>query len=143
MVITTKQTATTIHRNNCSGVSNLCYFYIIQFVAEDCNLPSVCVHNTFLASGFISLTWCWCVGVCVATSTGVWVVCLGWSPWQVVVEISAAFAVQTLRVVFAHAAAVDLANKQGSHSMSFWHCQTGEIILAQYVEKQTTIRAVV
>lgn len=48
--------------------------------------------------------------VCDPTSAGVWVLCLSWSPWQVIVEISAALTVQSFCIMFAYTAAVDLAD---------------------------------
>lgn len=48
----------------------------------------------------------------VCTSAGVRVPRLCWSPGQVVVEIPAALTVQTLGVVFAHTATVDLKDQE-------------------------------
>lgn len=48
----------------------------------------------------------------VPTSAGVRVLRLCWSPWQVIVEISAALTVQSFCIMFAHTAAVDLADKK-------------------------------
>lgn len=47
-----------------------------------------------------------------STSAGVRVPCLRWSPGQVMVEISTAFTVQALCIMFAHTATVNLANQK-------------------------------
>lgn len=54
---------------------------------------------------------CICVFV-FFTSAGVRVLCLRWSPRQVIVKISAAFTVQALCIMFAYTATVDLANQK-------------------------------
>lgn len=68
----------------------------------------MCISKFMLISEFFETMPC---DERVPTSACVWVLHLGWSPWQVVVEISAVLTVQALCIVFAYTATMNLANQ--------------------------------